>query len=66
MVQWVLDGWFSLGIHVDLKRRRTVEGVRFAPYCDLYLGMVVVSLGVRPHLSGDLERALGISRGGIG
>jgi len=65
MVQWVLDGWFSIGIHVDLKSRLHNSGEPFGPYIDLFLVFVVISVGRNPHLSGDLERALSVSRGGI-
>lgn len=64
-VQWVLDGWFSLGVHIDLRHRRDSQGRSFGPYLDLHLGVVVVSIGWQPTLSGDLERALSISRGGL-
>jgi len=64
MVQWVLDYWISLGVHVDLRTRAHNSGERYGPYVDLYLGVVVLSIGRNPHLSGDLERALSVSRGG--
>ncbi len=64
MVQWVLDGWFSLGIHLDLKHRVANGGLTYGPYLDLHLGFVILSLGWHPYLSGDLERALSVSRGG--
>lgn len=64
-VQYVLDGWLSLGIHLDLKHRRTDAGRSYGPYVDLHLGVVVVSLGWNPAYSGDLERAISASRGGL-
>lgn len=64
-VQWVLDGWLSLGVHVDLKTRVTNDDTRYGPYMDLHLGCVIVSVGRNPAYSGELERALGISRGGV-
>ena len=64
-VQWVLDGWFSLGIHIDFRHRRADSGRTYGPYLDLHLGVVVLSLGWQPIYSGDLERALSVSRGGV-
>ncbi|MDP9145913.1 MAG: hypothetical protein M3N43_14690 [Actinomycetota bacterium] len=63
-VQWVLDGWFSLGVHVDLKRRTHLVVGTYGPYIDVHLGVVIVSVGNNPAYSGDLERALSVSRGG--
>jgi hypothetical protein len=65
MIQWVLDGWFSLGVHVDLKHRSRNDGLTFGPYIDLHLGVVVVSVGNNPAYSTDLERCLSVSRGGL-
>lgn len=65
MVQWCLDGWLSLGIHVDFKRRVTGDGARYGPYVDVHLGVVVVSVGVNPKMSGDLESGVSVSRGGV-
>ena len=65
MVQWVLDGWFSLGIHVDLKHRQRGDGVTFGPYIDLHLGVVILSLGWQPCYSTELEKCLSVSRGGV-
>lgn len=64
MVQACFDGWLSLGIHVDPRRRRTAEGERYAPYVDLHLGCFIVSLGVNPVRSGEIEASVGVSRGG--
>jgi hypothetical protein len=64
MVQVVLDGWLSLGVHLDFKHRCADLGT-YGPYIDLHLGVVILSLGWRPYLSGDLERAAGYSRGGV-
>jgi hypothetical protein len=64
MVQVIWDGWLSLGVHLDLKRRHDAFGHTFGPYVDLHLGVVILSFGWHPYLSGDLERALGIARGG--
>lgn len=64
MIQWVLDGWFSVGVHVDIKTRITNSGAKYGPYIDLYLGVVTLSIGRNPSISSDLERSLSISRGG--
>jgi hypothetical protein len=64
-VQWVIDGWLSFGIHIDFKRRRDQQGRRYAPYIDLHLGIVILSFGVNPALSGDLEKAISVGRGGL-
>ena len=47
-IHWQVDGWASLGLHVDLKRRITAEGERYGPYVDLHLGPVIASVGVNP------------------
>ena len=49
MIQWVLDGTLSLGIHIDPLRRQWGEGEGFfGPYVDLHLGPLVLSVGNRP------------------
>lgn len=65
MVQWSLDGWFSLGIHVDFKTRHMAHGLKYGPYVDLHIGCAILSIGRNPVYSGDLERAISVSRGGI-
>lgn len=47
MVQYALDGTFSLGIHIDPKRRQADEGT-FGPYVDLHLVFVALSFGHNP------------------
>lgn len=55
-VHWCWDWWFSLGIHVDLKKRVTAkEGMRYGPYADLHLGPAVFSVGVNPVWSCDRD-----------
>lgn len=67
MVQWTLDYWFSLGVHLDLKPRRCARtGERYAPYVDLHLGCLILSFGVNPVRSGELESVISVSRGGNG
>lgn len=55
MVQWALDGTFSLGLHVDPKLRISELGP-YGPYLDLHVGPVVVSFGNHPARAGDYAR----------
>lgn len=68
MLQWQLNGWLSFGAHLDLIQRRASSGrfagLKYGPYLDLHLGVVIVSLGWRPYLSGELVNESGIARGG--
>lgn len=68
MIQWQLNGWLSCGVHIDPVSRRVAggrfAGLRYGPYIDLHLGIVIVSLGWRPYLSGELVNESGIARGG--
>lgn len=65
MVQWAVDGWVSLGVHVDFRRRvNAVNGERFGPYVDLHLGVLILSVGVNPLYSGELDSTVSVSRGG--
>jgi len=65
MLQWSLNWWLSLGVHVDLKQRKDHRGRSFGPYLDLHLGCVILSLGWNPAYSGELERLVSTSRGGL-
>lgn len=65
MVQFCWDRWLSLGIHADFARRLTRGGLTYGPYLDLHLGPLILSAGNRPVLSGELERSVSVSRGGI-
>jgi hypothetical protein len=65
MIQWQADGWFSLGLHLDFRRRRRADGIKYGPYLDVHLGWVIFSVGRNPAYSGDLDKLIGISRGGI-
>lgn len=66
MIQACFDGWFSLGIHLDLRRRRNAEQqIDFGPYVDLHLGCVIISLGYNPAVSGRLHSSINCGRGGI-
>ena len=64
-IQWVFDGWISLGIHIDFKHRSRSDGITFGPYIDLHLIKFIVSLGWNPAYSTDLEKVISVSRGGL-
>lgn len=55
MVQFVFDWTFSLGIHVDLRRR----------YVDLHIAWFTVSVGINAPYSDYLDSLRWDSRGGI-
>lgn len=65
MVQWSLDGWLSLGVHVDFRHRRDAAGRRYGPYLDIHLLCFILSLGFHPTYSGDIDKLIGSSRGGL-
>jgi len=65
MVQWSLDGWVSLGVHVDFRtRRNSTCGEKYGPYVDLHLGCFIVSLGRNPVRSGEIDLKANCGRGG--
>ena len=65
MIQACPDGWFSLGIHIDPRRRFAANAKEwFGPYIDIHLACVIVSLGFNPVRSGVIEGHIGIGRGG--
>jgi hypothetical protein len=55
MVQWELDGWISLGIHIDFRHHRGINGHTYGPYVDLHLGVLILSLGRHPVYAGELD-----------
>lgn len=65
LLQWSLNWWLSLGIHLDLKQRKDCRGRPYGPYVDLHLGCVILSIGRNPAYSGELERVISTSRGGL-
>ena len=66
MIQWQWNGWLSLGIHVDCKRRVAARpGRHYGPYLDLHLGCLILSLGRWPVYSGELEYSVSVGRGGL-
>ena len=60
MIQWSFDGWFSLGIHIEPRKLP-----RYGPYVDLHLGCCIVSVGRNPAYSGEFQRSVSVSRGGL-
>jgi len=65
MIQFSNMGWISLGIHIDPRCRRTGKtNQRYGPYIDLHLICVIISVGIRPYLSGETEMYSSIARGG--
>lgn len=64
MVQWSINGWLSLGVHVDFRRRSVGDGRTFGPYVDLHVGPVIVSVGNNPVWSGNHQADHG-GRGGV-
>lgn len=59
MMQFALDGTFSLGIHVDPKTR-VAEAGAYGPYVDLHVGPVVASLGYHPARASGIVELYGI------
>lgn len=55
----------SLGVHLELRARRTNAGTRYGPYVDLHVGPFVVSVGVNPIHAGELDLLTSFSRGGL-
>jgi hypothetical protein len=61
-VQYALDGTFSLGVHIDPRRRMSDSGP-YGPYLDLHLGPCVLSLGYHPARASGIVTLLG--QGGV-
>ena len=59
------SGGLSLGVHLELRRRRTNSGVRFGPYLDVHVAAWTASLGVNPIYAGELDLLASTSRGGL-
>ena len=54
MLQWCWSGWFSFGIHLDFKRRKTGKsGIPYGPYLDLHFLFLIISIGYNPYYSLD-------------
>ena len=67
MVQWACEGWVSLGLHIDWRRRLHVpSGETYGPYLDLHVGCCIVSVGHNPSRSSAFELKAGVGRGGRG
>ena len=66
MIQWAVDGWCSLGIHIDFRTRTSsTTGLKYGPYIDLHLLFFIVSLGRNPVHSGEIDLHNSVSRGGM-
>ena len=52
-VQIYLNWYFSLGVHVDLRR----------PYADFHIGMLIVSVGDNPAITNHADTHRGSCRG---
>lgn len=64
-VQWSLDWFFSFGVHLNLKRRTTNDGIVYGPYLDLHLVCCVLSVGVNPIWAGTEHLRVSVARGGL-
>ncbi len=68
-VYWSLERLFSLGVHVEYRRRpcnlRTGEHLMFGPYVDIHLPTLCISLGNNPAYVGSLDAQRQFARGGI-
>ena len=57
---------FSVGVHIEFRRRRTNSGIPFGPYFDLHLPpSFILSIGVNPIYAGDMDLIASYSRGGL-
>ena len=65
MLQWSWNGWLSLGVHVDFRRRPVGEGKTYGPYIDIHVGPAILSVGNNPVYTSDLEMHVSVCRGGI-
>ena len=66
MIQWSFDGWFSIGLHVDFRKRiNSTSNAPYGPYIDIHLGCFILSVGRNPAHSGELDRIISVGRGGL-
>ncbi len=66
MVQWCCTGWVSFGVHIDFRTRLNQDHkVKYGPYIDFHFLCFILSLGRNPRFSGDLEKCVSVSRGGV-
>ena len=57
-------GWhFSLGFHIDLKRKLSADMPENKPLLDLHLGWVIIAMGPDSHITGQADRHRHSSRG---
>ena len=53
-LQYCFDGWISVGIHIDFKRRFTgANKIPYGPYIDIHFLWFILSLGYNPYYSLD-------------
>jgi hypothetical protein len=65
-IVFALDRTFSLGIHVEPRRReRGAEPYHYGPYVDIHLPMLTISFGNNPVYVSSLEAQRAYSRGGL-
>lgn len=64
-LQWRFDHCYSFGVHIDLMRRPHAIVGSFGPYIDFHLLVIILSIGNNPAHSGELERCISVSRGGL-
>jgi hypothetical protein len=50
MLHWCFDWHFSLGFHVDFKRRKTgKDKIIYGPYIDIHFLWYIFSIGYQPY-----------------
>jgi hypothetical protein len=50
MIQWCIDWWISIGVHIDLKRRYTGKNkTPYGPYAELHFLFFIISFGYQPY-----------------
>jgi hypothetical protein len=55
----------SFGVHIDIRCRLAINDVRYGPYIDLHVFRWIVSLGVNPIYSGEIDLLQSWAHGGI-
>lgn len=65
MFQWSWNGWLSLGVHLDFRRRPVGDNKTYGPYVDVHFGPYILSLGNNPVYTAAEEFRIAGGRGGI-
>lgn len=60
-----LDHTFSLGVHIEPRRRAHAVAGSYGPYLDIHLPMLCISVGNRPVYAGSLDAQRAFARGNI-